>query len=166
MLTNHKEDTLLALRNCARGFPVALARAMEIPRTTARRRIQVLEEDGIVIDYTPIVEPQTFGSPYLIQVDIDPTDYKIRTDLDDTVKALKEYLNLGIAHASMCFYYFKDSESDHIQVHCITMTRNIDYLIDAIYHKQNIARENISYTPLDEADGITNYSKFSLKQEV
>ena len=165
MLANHKEDTLLTLRNCARGFPVALARALEIPRSTARHRMQALEEEGIVTGYTPVVTPQTFGSPYLIQIDINPEDYKISTDLDDTIKALREFLNTGIGHAPLSFYVFNDSENDQIRVHCLTMTYNINELIDGIYHKQNIARENISYVSLDEADGVPNYSKFSLRQE-
>ena len=70
MLVDHKEETLLALRKCARGFPVTLARELGIPRTTARDRIQILEQEGIVTEYTPVVNPKTFGSPYLIQIDI------------------------------------------------------------------------------------------------
>ena len=165
MSVNHKEDTLLTLRTCARGFPMALARALEIPRSTARHRIQALEEEGIVTGYTPVVTPQTFGSPYLIQIDINPEDYKIGTDLDDTVLALKEFLNTGVGHAPLCFYFFNDSENNLLRVQCLTMTYNIDQLIDSIYNRQNIARENISYTTLEEADGVPNYSKFSLRQE-
>ena len=163
MLADHKEDTLLTLRRCARGFPMALARALEIPRTTARRRIQALEKDGIVTGYTPVVTPHTFGSPYLIQIDINPDDYKISSDLAETVEALKEFLNSGVGHAPLSF--FRDSENDLLRVRCLTMTFNIDQLIDEIYHRQNIARENISYTSLEEADGVPNYSKFSLLQE-
>lgn len=166
MLTNHKENTLLALRICARGFPMALAREMEIPRSTARDRILALEEEGIVTGYIPMVTPQTFGSPYMIQIDINPNDYKISSDLNDTAKALKEYLNRGVGHAPICVYNFFDKENDLLRVHCITMTKNIEILIDAIYHRQNIARENISYVPLDDAEGVPNYSKFSLRQEV
>ena len=165
MLADHKEDTLLTLRTCARGFPMALAKAMEIPRTTARRRIQALEDEGIVTGYTPVVTPQTFGSPYLIQIGINPDDYKISSDLVETVEALKEFLNSGVGHAPLCFYYFKNSENDLLLVRCLTMTFNIDHLIDEIYHRQNIARENISYTPLEDAEGVPNYSKFSLRQE-
>ena len=162
---NHKEDTLLTLRSCARGFPMALAKEMEIPRTTARRRIQALEEEGIVTGYTPVVTPQTFGSPYLVQIDINPDDYKINSEIDDTVGALKEFLNLGLGHAPLSFYFFNDFENDLIRVGCLTMTRCIDYLIDEIYRRQNIAKENISYIPLEEADGVPNYSKFSLRQD-
>jgi DNA-binding Lrp family transcriptional regulator len=165
MLANHKEDTLLTLRTCARGFPMALARALEIPRSTARHRIHALEEEGIVTGYTPVVTPQTFGSPYLIQIDINPADYKINTDLHDTVIALKEFFNTGIGHAPLSFYIFKDSECDLLRVHCLTMTFKINQIIDDIYHKQNIARENICYTVLEEAGGVPNYSKFSLRQE-
>ena len=165
MLANHKEDTLLTLRTCARGFPMALARALEIPRSTARHRIQALEEEGIVTGYTPVVTPQTFGNPYLIQININPDDYKISSDLDDTIQALKEFLNTGIGHAPLSFYFFVDSDTDLIRVHCITMTSNVSNLIDEIYHRQNIARENISYTALEEADGVPNFSKFSLRQE-
>jgi len=165
ILASHKQDTLLALRTCSRGFPVALARALEIPRSTARHRIQTLEEEGIVIGYTPVVTPQTFGSPYLIQIDINPEDYKISTELEDTVIALKEFFSTGIGHAPLSFYFFKDVENDLLRVHCLTMTFNVDHLIDTIYHKQNIARENINYISLDEADGVPNYSKFSLRQE-
>jgi DNA-binding Lrp family transcriptional regulator len=165
MVGSHKEDTLLTLRTCTRGFPMALAKALEIPRSTARHRIQALEEEGIVTGYTPVVTPQTFGSPYLIQIDINPNDYKISSDLDDTVEALKEFLNTGVGHAPLCFYFFKDSENDLLRVNCLTMTFNVNQLVDGIYHKQNIARENINYVSLDDADGVPNYSKFSLKQE-
>lgn len=165
MLTDLKEDILLTLRTCARGFPMALARELEIPRTTARRRMQALEKEGIVTGYTPVVTPQTFGSPYLIQIDINPDDYKISSDLDETIRALKGFLNSGVGHAPLSFYFFKDSETDLLRVRCLTMTFNIDQLIDEIYHRQNIARENISYTALDDADGVPNYSKFSLRQE-
>ena len=165
MLADHKEDTLLTLRRCARGFPMALARELEIPRTTARRRIQALESEGIVTGYTPVVAPQTFGSPHLIQIDLNPDDYKISSDLDETVRALKEFLNSGVGHAPLSFYFFRDSETDLLRVRCLTMTFKIDQLIDEIYHRQNIARENISYTALDDADGVPNYSKFSLRQE-
>ncbi len=166
MLATHKEETLLTLRKCARGFPASLARKLEIPRATARDRIQILEDEEIVIDYTPVVTPQTFGSPYLIEIEVNPEDYKISDDLEATIDALKEFLNTGIGHAPICFYVYMDSENDLWKVHCATMTFNIDYLLESLYREQNIARECISCISLKEADGVPNYSKFSLRQEI
>ena len=165
MIEVHKEETLLALRKCARGFPASLARELEIPRGTARDRIRMLEEDGIVTEYTPVVNPKTFGSPYLIQIEVDPDSYKISEDLEATIDSLKEFLNAGIGHAPLSFYVYQDTENDVWKIHCQTMTFNIDFLIESLYREQNIARECISCVSLLDADGVPNYSKFSLKQE-
>ncbi|TET10470.1 MAG: hypothetical protein E3J86_05615 [Candidatus Thorarchaeota archaeon] len=164
MLKTQKEDTLLTLRNCARGFPATLARALEIPRSTARHRIQALEEDGIVQDYLPLVRPETFGRPYLIQVGINPEDYKFSGELESTVDALKEHFQAGIGHAPICFYYHTDSDCDLLRINCVTMTFNINHLIDTLYNEQNIARENIEVTSLDFANGVPDFSKFSLRK--
>lgn len=165
MLVTHKEETLLVLRKCARGFPASLARELKIPRTTARDRIQILEEEGTVTDYIPIVTPKTFGNPYLIQIEVNPFDYTLSEDLEATVDSLKKFLNAGIGHAPLCFYVYHDSENDVWKINCLTMTFNIEYLTESFYREQNIARECISYVSLIDADGVPNYSKFSLKQE-
>ncbi len=162
MLKAQKEDTLLTLRNCARGFPATLARALEIPRSTARHRIQALEEEGIVRGYTPVVEPEIFGEPYLIQIRINHNDYKFSGEMESTVDALRNHLRAGIGHACLSFYYYTDSEHDLLRVNCVTMTIDIDHLVDTLYNKQNIARENIEVITLDFADGVPDYSKFSL----
>jgi DNA-binding Lrp family transcriptional regulator len=164
LLKAQKEDTLLTLRNCARGFPATLARALEIPRSTARHRIQALEEDGIVRDYIPVVRPETFGRPYLIQVEINPEDYKFSGELESTVDALKEHLQAGIGHAPLCFFYHTDPECDLLRINCVTMTLNINNLVDTLYNEQNIARENIGIIDLDLANGIPDFSKFSLRK--
>ena len=165
MIATHKEETLLTLRKCARAFPASLARELEIPRATARKRIKSLEEDGIVMEYTPIVSPKTFGNPYLIQIEINPEDYKISEDLEATIRSLKEFLNAGISHAPLSFYVFHDTEYDVWKVHCQTMTFNIDLLIESLYREQNIARDSLSFVSLIDADGVPNYSKFSLRKK-
>jgi len=164
LLKAQKEVTLLTLRNCARGFPATLARALEIPRSTARHRIQALEEDGIVRGYTPVVKPETFGEPYLIQIGINPEDYKFSGELETTILALKEHLQSGIGHAPLCFYYHKDFEYDMLRVSCVTMTINIEELVDTLYNEQNIARENIEVINLNLADGVPDFSKYSLRR--
>ena len=166
MLKTQKEDTLLTLRNCARGFPATLARALEIPRSTARHRIQALEEDGIVRDYMPVVSPETFGKPYLIQVGINSEDYKFSGELESTVEALKKHLQAGIGHAPLCFFYHTDPECDLLRVNCVTMTFNIDHLVDTLYNEQNIARENIEVIGLDFADGVPDFSKSMVQRIV
>ncbi|MHA2223502.1 MAG: hypothetical protein ACXAAO_15785, partial [Candidatus Thorarchaeota archaeon] len=138
--------------------------ALEIPRSTARHRIQALEEDGIVQDYIPVVRPETFGRPYLIQVGINPEDYKFSGELESTIEALKEHFQAGIGHAPLCFYYLTDS--DLLRVNCVTMTFNINNLVDKLYNEQNIARENIEVICLDLADGVPDFSKFSLRKGV
>ncbi|MHA1615291.1 MAG: winged helix-turn-helix transcriptional regulator [Candidatus Thorarchaeota archaeon] len=165
-MATHKEETLLTLRECARGFPASLARKLEIPRATARKRIQSLEKEGIITDYTPVVIPKTFGSPYLVRIEVNPEDYKVRDDLEATIDSLKKFLNSGIGHAPLCFYVYRDSENDVWKVHCLTMTFQIDSLIDSLYREQNIARECISCVSLIDADGVPNYSKFSLRKAV
>jgi len=165
MIAAHKEETLLILRKCARAFPASLARELEIPRATARKRIKSLEEEGVVTEYTPVVNPTTFGNPYLIRIEVNPESYKIREDLEATIDSLKEFMNAGIGHAPLCFYVFHDTDNDVWKVHCQTMTFNIEYLIESLYREQNIARECISWVSLKDADGVPNYSKFSLRQE-
>jgi len=165
MLGEQKEETLLALRKCVRGYPVSLARDLEIPRTTASDRIKTLEQEGIVTEYTPVVSPKIFGSPYLIRIEVNPESYKIQEDLEATIDSLREFLNAGIGHAPLCFYVYHDTDNDVWKVHCQTMTFNIDSLIESLYREQNIAREYISYVSLIEADGVPNYSKFSLRGE-
>jgi DNA-binding Lrp family transcriptional regulator len=153
------------LRECARGFPVALARKLEVPRSTARQRIQTLEEEGIVIDYIPIVVPQTFGSAYLVRIEVNPADYKIASDLRATIDAIKEFLNAGVGHAPLAIYVYLDSEVELWRVHCLTMTFDIESLTESLYREQNIARECISCFSLEDVEGIPNYSKFSLVQQ-
>jgi hypothetical protein len=44
------------------------------------------------------------------------------------------------------------------------MTLNINNLVDTLYNEQNIARENIGIIDLDLANGIPDFSKFSLRK--
>jgi len=165
MISALKEETLLTLRKCARAFPASLARELEIPRATARKRIMSLEEEGVVTEYTPIVSPKTFGDPYLVQVEVNPEDYKISEDLKETIQSLKEFLLAGISHAPLSFYVYHDVENDVWKVHCQTMTFNIDLLMESLYREQNIARDCLSFVSLIDAEGVPNYSKFSLRKK-
>ena len=153
-------STLLTLRDCVTGSPATLARALDIHRTTARYRIQVLQDEGMVMGYTPIVKPTIFGKPYLIRVKIDPKQYQFEDDLKTTLDSVKEYFHSGIGHAPLSVYTYK--ENNIMLVHCVTNTENVDKLCDRIYHEQNIAREDIDYLMLQDADGIPEYSVFSL----
>ncbi len=155
--------TLLTLRDCVTSSPATLARALDIHRTTARYRIQILQEEGYVRGYTPIVTPTLFGKPYLVKIKIDPKQYQFDEDLQTTLASLKEYFQSGIGHAPLSVYSYK--EKSMWMVHCITTTAGVDKLCDSIYHEQNIARENIEYIPLHDADGIPGYSMFSLGEE-
>ena len=136
--------TLLTLRDCVTSSPATLARALEIHRTTARYRIQVLQEEGFVRGYTPIVMPTLFGKPYLVKIRIDPKQYQFEEDLQTTLTSLKEYFQSGIGHAPLSVYSYRQDKM--WAVHCITTTKNVDKLCDSIY----------------DADGIPGYSMFSL----
>ena len=165
LLRDKEKETLLTLRNCARGFPATMARSLEIPRSTARHRISALENTGVVKGYMPVVRPEVFGLPFLIRIEIDPEDYKLRGDLEATIFALKNHFQAGIGHAPICFYCHGDSDSEITRVNCVTMTLNVMYLVDILYKEQNIARENIAVTNLNLADGVPDFSKFSFRKE-
>jgi len=49
-----------------------------------------------------------------------------------------------------------------LQVNCVTMTHDIELLVESLYREQNIAKEIITTVPLNEAYGIPKYGKFSL----
>ncbi|MDF1541281.1 MAG: Lrp/AsnC family transcriptional regulator [Candidatus Thorarchaeota archaeon] len=161
--TQQRIITLLTLRDCVTSSPATLARLLDIHRTTARYRIQVLQDEGYVTGYTPIVEPSHFGKPYLIKIQIDTRQYQFKEDLTTTIEALREFLQTGIGHAPLSVYVFKESKLQI--VHCVTMTKNIEKFCDSIYHEQNIARENIEHMDLQDADGIPGYTVFSLRED-
>lgn len=62
---------------------------MDIPRTTAQGRIRSLEQEGYVVGYVPWVSPDVFGSPYLIEVRIDPRDYPDDVRVDERYCIIK-----------------------------------------------------------------------------
>jgi len=155
-------NVLLALPSCATSSATRLARSLGFPRGTVIYNIQRLQKKGIVTGYTPTVPPQTFGDPYLVRVSIDPKQYEIREDLEATVFALRDFLLAGIRHAPLSLYVYQDQKDNVLQVNCVTMTRDIELLVESIYREQNIAKEIITTVPLKEAYSIPKYSKFSL----
>ena len=154
--------SLLTLRKCARSFPAAFGRALDIPRATALYRIRKLEEDGLVLGYIPIAVPEIFGTAYLIRININPKQYQFHEELQSTINSLVDFFKTGIGHAPLSIYVYNDKEQDVWQVNCITMTSDIKKLTDALYREQNIARESIFTFLLNDAHGVPMYSYSSI----
>ena len=154
-------DTLLTLRKCARSNSAALGRVLDISRANALYRIRKLEEEGLVMGYIPEVVPTVFGTPYLVQVLIDPNQYQFQTELESTISSLIEFLKTGIGHAPLTVYVYQAQKKNEMQINCITMTTDIETLAESIYRKQNVARDSISVHSLRDAYGVPMYSQFS-----
>ena len=154
-------STLLTLRKCARSFPAALGRALDIPKATALYRIRQLEEDGIVSGYIPMVDPTVFGSPYLVRVLINPKQYQFSEELQSTITSLLDFFQTAIGHAPLSCYVYQSQEKENWEVNCITMTHDIKELATSLYREQNIARDSITTFPLNYAHGVPVYSQFS-----
>jgi len=152
-------DTLLTLRDCVKSHPAALGRALDIPKSTALYRIRKLEEDGLVLGYTPEAIPSVFGKPYLIQVSIDSNLYKFQSELESTIMGLVEFLKTSVGHAPLSIYV--DKKPNKSQVNCITMTTDIETLKTNIYRKQNMAKDSVTAHLLDQAYGIPMYNRAS-----
>ncbi len=152
-------DTLLALRNCVKSHPAGLGRALDIPKSTALYRTRKLEEEGIVVGYTPQIIPSVFGRPYLIQVLVDSKLYQFQTELDSTIAGLIDFLKTGVGHTPLSIYVQKNQSK--LQVSCITMTTDIDTLKINISRKQNMAREAVISHLLEQAHGIPMYHQSS-----
>jgi DNA-binding Lrp family transcriptional regulator len=159
-------STLLTLRKCARSFPAALGRILDIPRATALYRIRKLEEDGLVSGYIPMVDPTLFGPPFLVQVLINPKQYQFPEELQSTITSLIEFLKTGIGHAPLTIYVYQGQEQDYLQINCITMTPDIKGLVTSLYREQNIARDSITTLPLNDAHGVPVYSQFSPLEDI
>jgi DNA-binding Lrp family transcriptional regulator len=154
--------SLLTLRKCARSFPAAFGRALDIPRATALYRIRKLEEDGLVTGYIPMTVPTAFGTPYLVRININPKQYQFHEELQSTINSLVDFFETGIGHAPLSIYVYHDQEQDVWQVNCITMTSDIKRLTGTLYREQNIARESILTFLLNDAHGIPMYSYSSI----
>jgi len=150
--------TLLALRGCATSSPAALSRTLNIPRSTARYQIQKLQEAGIVIGYTPIVNPKIFGNPHLIRIRINPQQFKFKEDFDALLSEVSSFLWEGRLHAPLAVF----TVEEEWRVWCVTFSQDIEAAVKLLCQQQNVAREDISIQPLEQAQGIPNYSRFSL----
>ena len=158
-------DTLLTLRKCARSNSAALGRALDISRANALYRIRKLEEEGLVTGYIPQVVPTVFGTPYLVQVLIDPNQYQFQTELESTISSIVEFLKTSVGHAPLTVYVYQAQETKEMQINCITMTTDIEALIESLYRKENVARDSISTHLLKDAHGVPMYSQFSTLTE-
>jgi len=118
-----------------------------------------LEEEGIVVGYTPQVIPSVFGKPYLIQVIVDSKLYQFQTELESTIVGLIDFLKTGVGHTPLSVYVQKNQNK--LQVNCITMTTDIDALKINISRKQNMAREAVISHLLEQAHGIPTYHSSS-----
>ena len=154
-------DTLITLRKCSRSNSAALGRALDISRANALYRIRKLEEEGLVMGYIPQVVPTVFGTPYLVQVLINPNQYQFQTELDSTISSIIEFLKTAVGHAPLTVYVYQAQERKEMQINCITMTTDIEALAESLYRKQNIARDSISVHSLRDAHGVPMYSQFS-----
>lgn len=150
---------LLTLRDCARGNAACLGRALDIDRVKARYHINKVKDDGLVLGYTPEIDPTLFGTPHFVQILYEPKLYRFPTQLEDTISSLIEYLKEGIGHAPLTVYVYKTQE--HLQLNCITMTTDIEALVNNLYHEKNIARETITTYELEQAHAVPMYSKHS-----
>jgi DNA-binding Lrp family transcriptional regulator len=155
--------TLLALRHCTRADSTKAARLIETHPSTVRDRIQALRDQEIVRGYAPVVDPTSFGLPYLFCIDVDASEYRLPEDADKTVEGLCEFFHEGIGHAPLSFYVYYEGDSQRC-VRCVTMTYDVERVIGDICHQQNIARENISVLELEMAEGIPNYNDRSLPE--
>lgn len=157
--------TLLALRHCTRADSTKAARLIETHPSTVRDRIQALRDQEIVQGYTPVVDPTSFGRPYLFCIDVDVSEYTLPEDADKTVEGLCQFFHKGIGHAPLSFYVYHEPDSQSC-VRCVTMTYDTERVIGDICHQQNIAREKISILELEMAEGIPNYNDHSLPEPV
>jgi DNA-binding Lrp family transcriptional regulator len=163
MGTDNQIDTVLGLRECARSTPAALARLQGIPGATARYRINKVEEEGLVVGYTPVVRPGFFGDAYLIKIRLEPKNYQFKEDLVSTVEGLKGFFEEAIGHAMLSFYQYQD---DGVwQVQAVVLVRDADAFTDSLYRRQNIAQESIEVVALDDASGVPTYSQHSILKE-
>ncbi|MGY5854458.1 MAG: hypothetical protein RTU92_12895 [Candidatus Thorarchaeota archaeon] len=71
-----KKETLLTLRECVRSAPATMASLLRITRQAARLRIQSIENNDTVTGYIPIVKPDIFGEPVLLQIKINSSQKK------------------------------------------------------------------------------------------
>jgi len=152
--------TLLALRDCATSSPATLSRTLNIPRSTARYQIQKLQDEGIVTGYTPIVNTEIFGDPYLIRIRIDPHQFKFKEDFDALLAEVSSFLWEGRLHAPLAVFTMEGEW----RVWCITFSQDIEAAVELLCQQQNVAKEDVSIQALEQAQGIPNYSRFSLPQ--
>ncbi|MGY5852179.1 MAG: Lrp/AsnC family transcriptional regulator, partial [Candidatus Thorarchaeota archaeon] len=157
-----KKETLLTLRECVRSAPATMASILRITRQAARQRIQILENNETVTGYIPIVRPDTFGEPVLLQVKIDTSQYKLQEDLGATIASIREFLQSGVGHAPLSTYVYHDEKSGSWNIHCVTMTNDTEGMVEKLYREENIARENIDIVPLTHVDGVPMYGNLSL----
>ncbi len=159
-----KTETLLTLRECVRSAPATMGSALRISRQASRNRIQVLEDDGTVKGYIPIVSPSVFGTPLHLQIKIDPSQYKIKQDLDATLESIKTHLLNGLGHAPMSIFLTEGSSKEWT-FHCVTVTSDKDALIENIYREENVPKEDVRVTEIADIEGVPMYTHQSLREE-
>lgn len=157
-----KNETILTLRGCVKSAPATMGNVLRISRQAARQRIQVLEEDSIVKGYIPIVSSVIFGIPIHVQISIDPTQYKLKQDLDITVESLKRFLLNGVGHAPVSIFLTKQSVDEWV-LHCVTLTSDRDILVESLYREENVPREDIRVIEIIDIEGVPMYTQLSLK---
>jgi len=158
------EETLLELRKYTRGYAAGLARELRVPHSTVRKRIQSLEESGIVAGYIPIVSQKVFGSPYLIEFKVSFDQYRYERDLSDTIDEVSEHLAEGVGHAPYAIFSLQNGQERTWSVSCLTSTADVKSLIDGVCRRHNVLPENTSCTPLGEVTGVPMYSRHSLRK--
>jgi len=159
-----REETLLELRKYARGYAAGLARELKVPHSTARKRIQSLEDSGIVTGYIPIVSQKVFGSPYLTEFKVSFDQYRFEEDLCDTIGEISEHLAEGIGHAPYAVFNLRNEQERTWSVSCLTLTADIKSLIDRVCRRHNVLPENTGCIPLGEMTGVPMYSRHSLRR--
>ena len=96
------------------------------------------------------------------QISIDPTQYKLKQDLDITIESLKRFLLNGVGHAPVSIFLTKQSGEEWV-LHCVTLTSDRNALIEGLYREENVPREDIRVIEITDIEGVPMYTQLSLK---
>ena len=96
MIDNMDKQILEVLKNNARMPFMEIAKKLKISESTVRKRVNDLEENGVIKKYSAIVEPAKlgYGSVAIVGIDVQPEKFL------SVAKKLTEYDNVKFVSTS------------------------------------------------------------------
>ncbi len=151
------------MRKCVRGWPYELRKRLaedydqKVTRKGAWHKIEALKEYGYILDFTPVVNPDTFGSPHLISIVFDES-YR---DVQSYIDLIDSFLETKDGFALIASYSFKQEKM--MMFYCIIVTRDINQFYREMMNKVPLDRNIVNWTPLSGMKGILDFGMDSLK---